>query len=135
MVANLRVLVIVILFGIFNNLNASHVRWYFDFEKAHQEALKQNKHLMVLLLQKDCPTCKEILTTTFINQPYIDTINTKFISVVIIKDQTSSYPIEMLYTVTYPALFFLDNTELFCCETLEGNITPQRFKNHLKLCQ
>ncbi|MDD2358141.1 MAG: thioredoxin family protein [Thiovulaceae bacterium] len=135
MVAKWKILIIVILFGTFNPLNASHVRWYFDFEKAHQEALKQNKCLMVLLLQKDCPACKEVLATTFMNQPYINAINKKFISVVIIKDQTSSYPIEMLYTVTYPTLFFLDNSELFCCKTLEGNITPQRFKNHLKLCK
>jgi hypothetical protein len=62
------------------------------------------------------------------NQKYIDTINEKYISVLIIKDQKSSYPIEMLYTFTYPSLFFLDENELFIHEPLRGDITPEKLK-------
>ncbi len=115
-------------------LNASHVNWYGNFDKAHQKALRENKKLMVLLIKKDCETCKESVKTTFLNQPYIDEINGSFISVIVTKGQKESYPIEMLYTFTYPTLFFLDNRELFVCEPIRGEVTPERLKNHLKLC-
>lgn len=120
--------------GVFSSLNASHVKWYNDFEAAHREALKQNKHLMVLLIKKDCPTCQNSLITTFMNQPYIDKINDEYIPVLVTKDQEQSYPIEMLYTLVFPTLFFLDKYELFSCEPIRGEITPQILKNHLEIC-
>ena len=116
-------------------LNASHVRWYSNFDKAHQLAIKESKKLMVLLIEKDCKPCKESIKTAFSNQPYIDEINDSFISVIVTKNQKESYPIEMLYTFTYPTLFFLDNRELFVCKPIRGEVTPERLKNHLKSCK
>jgi len=116
-------------------LNASHVSWYGSFDKAHKKALKDNKKLMILLIKKDCKVCKEVIKTTFINQSYINNINKDFISVIVTKNQKESYPIEMLYTFTYPTLFFLDNKELFVCKPIRGEITPEKLKNHLKLCK
>jgi len=116
-------------------LNANHVRWYGNFNKAHQVAKKENKKLMVLLIEKDCQSCQESINTTFINQPYIKEINENFVSAIVTKNQKESYPIEMLYTFTYPSLFFLDNSELFICEPIRGEVTPERLRNHLKLCK
>ena len=116
-------------------LSATHVRWYGNFDKAHQVAIKEDKKLMVLLIEKDCSPCQESIKTAFINQPYIDEINDSFISVIVTKNQKESYPIEMLYTFTYPTLFFLDNRELFVCKPIRGEVTPERLKNHLKLCK
>jgi len=116
-------------------LKASHVSWYGNFDKARQAALKENKNLMVLLIKKDCQTCRESVKTTFLNQPYIDEINDNFISVIVTKKQKESYPIEMLYTFTYPTLFFLDNRELFVCKPIRGEVTPERLKKHLRLCK
>ena len=116
-------------------LNASHVRWHGNFDKAHQVAKKENKKLMVLLIEKDCTPCQESIKTTFINQPYIKEINDNFISIIVTKNQKESYPIEMLYTFTYPTLFFLDNRELFVCEPIRGEVTPEKLKNYLKLCK
>ena len=118
-----------------STLNASHVSWYGNFDKAHQAAVKANKKLMVLLIEKDCKPCKESIKTTFINQPYIKEIDDNFISVIVRRNQKESYPIEMLYTFTYPTLFFLDNRELFVCKPIRGEVTPESLKNHLKLCK
>ena len=128
----MRFIILITLLGL--ALNANHVRWYGNYDKAHKAALKENKKLMVLLINKDCKPCQESIKTTFINQPYIDEINEKYISVIVTKNQKESYPIEMLYTFTYPTLFFLDNRELFVCKPIRGKVTPERLKNHLKLC-
>ena len=90
---------------------------------------------MVLLIKKDCPKCKQTLKTAFLNQTYIENINKNYISVIVTKNQKASYPIEMLYTFTYPSLFFLDNKELFICEPIRGGITPDKLNIHLKSCK
>lgn len=120
---------------LFSILQASHVSWQGDFDKAHQQALKENKKLMVLLIEKECKECIETIKTTFINQSYIDIINREYISVLITKNQKSSYPIEMLYTSTYPTLFFLDNRELFVCKPIRGGVTPDKLKSYLEQCK
>ena len=117
-----------------NSLNASHVKWFGDYESAYKQAIKEKKTLMVLLLDHKDSTCQEIIKTTFSHQSYIDKINKDYISVIVMKGQKESYPIEMLYTRTYPTLFFLDNKELFICEPLTGKITPDKLKNYLKGC-
>ncbi|MCF6309690.1 MAG: thioredoxin family protein [Sulfurimonas sp.] len=116
-------------------LSANHVRWFSNFEDAHKEALQQNKHLMVLLIKEDSLECENTITTSFMNQTYIDGINEEFIPVLITKDQKQSYPIEMLYTFTYPTLFFLNKQELFSCKPIRGDIIPQRLKNYLTQCK
>lgn len=131
----IKILFTILFIGILTNLNASHVRWLYDFDKAHQESLKQKKHLMVLLIKKDSPICKETIINVFMNQPYIDRINKEFIPVLVIKDQKKSYPIELLYTYTYPTLFFLNEYELFSCDPIRGNISSENISNHLKQCK
>jgi thioredoxin-related protein len=123
---------IVSLIFILTILNANHVSWYGSFDKAHKEAIKQDKVLMVLLVKKDCNVCSDSIKTTFVNQAYVDKINKKFISVIVTREQKESYPIEMLYTFTYPTLFFLDNRELFVKDPIRGEITPDKLKIYLE---
>ena len=114
------------------NLNASHINWQSNFDKAHQRALKEHKNLLVLLIEKNSLESQEVLRTTFMNQAYISRLNREFIAILVTKGQKKSYPIEMLYTFTYPSLFFLDSHELFVHEPIRGNINPKRVKSALK---
>ena len=116
-------------------LNATHVNWNSNFDAAHQQAIKEGKKLMILLIKKDCDLCIKAIKETFMNHSYISKINDNFISVLITKDQKMSYPIEMLYTYVYPSLFFLDNNELFICKPIRGEISPDKLKNYLKKCK
>lgn len=125
------ILIFLVLF--LSSLNAEHIRWHSNYDEAHQEALKEGKLLMVLLIKDDCPLCQEIIKTTFLNQPYIESINKKFVSVIVTKGQRQSYPIEMLYTMTYPAVFFLNSEELFVGENIFGYIDSRAFQKHLNL--
>jgi len=129
---NLLSIRVVLFLGIFVlSLHAEYVRWFLDYEKAHQEALKQNKSLMVLLLIKSDDTLVEKL---FINQNYVPSINENYITVVVKKDQEGSYPIELLYTLEYPTLFLLDKHELYSCEALRGEVNPERLNAYLNRC-
>ncbi|RLA72909.1 MAG: thioredoxin family protein [Epsilonproteobacteria bacterium] len=114
-------------------VQAEHIRWYSNYDRAHQTALKEQKLLMVLLIEEECPQCYKMLSTTFMNQTYIKEINETFVSVVVTKGQKESYPIEMLYTMRYPSLFFLNNQELFIGENIYGYADPDAFERHLKL--
>ena len=114
------------------SLNADYVRWFSSYEKAHKEALLRDKVLMVLLLQtRDNKLLKDI----FMEQSYIKTLKKDFVSVLVIKDQKNSYPIELLYTVQYPAIFFLDENELMICDILSGIITEKTFQKYLNKCK
>ena len=112
-------------------LQADHVQWQGDFEKARAQAVQEKKGLMIFLIADNDKTAKKMLTHSFQNQTYISCINKNYISILIQKDQSSSYPIELLYTLEYPSLFFLDNQELFTKETLSGYVSAQTLEKHL----
>ena len=113
-------------------LHADHVRWQGNFEKAREEAVKEKKELMVFLITPDCPDCIKMLRTTFMDQKYIAYINQNYIAVLVKKDQKQSYPIELLYTLEYPALFFLDTQEIYTKEALSGYIKPETLEKYLQ---
>ena len=122
---------ILILFCV--SLKAEYISWQSNYDEAHQEALKENKMLMVLLIEDECADCHKILRTTFKDKEYIKRINELFVTVLVTKGQKGSYPIEMLYTMTYPSVFFLNSKELFVCENIFGYINPEAFQMHLDL--
>ena len=118
------------------HLNAKSVHWQSNYDQAYRQAVKESKNLMVLLIdQKDKEINKKILIDTFMNQKYIDKIDKQYIAVLITKDQKISYPIESLFTVEYPALFFINKNELFLCNALLGDISSDRLKAHLLECK
>ncbi len=120
---------LIFMFLLFTTLNANHINWYGDYDKAHQKALKEDKFLMILLIQKDSKESKRVLKDIFINQVYIDKINKEYISVIVTYNQKQSYPIEMLYTDIFPSLFFLDKYELFIYEPFRGDIKKEMMES------
>ena len=116
------------------SLQASYIKWYFEYEQARLVALKEKKDLLVLLVEPNINTTKAILQDIFINQTYIKNIEQKYIAVLIRKNQKSSYPIELLYTLEYPTLFLLDNHELFLCKSLSGEFGVVEVEEYLNSC-
>jgi len=101
--------------------SANHVHWLGNYDKALQQAKKENKPLLVFVVKKDSVLSHNIIKNQFMNQPYVDTINEKFISVMVTYNGRASYPIEMYYTRVFPALFFVDTqTETFMREPMYG---------------
>jgi len=92
-------------------LNANHVSWLGNYDKALQKAKKENKPLMVLLVKKESPHCNEIILKGFMNHDYIENINKKLISIIVTYEGESSYPIELFYSSTFPTLFFVNSKD------------------------
>lgn len=113
--------VLFILFFFTLSVSADHTHWLGNYDKALQKAQKEQKHLMVLLVKKECPSCGAVIQHYFMGQEYVKYLNQKFISVIVTYEGRESYPIEMFYSRSFPTLFFVDyQTEGFLSEPLYG---------------
>ena len=115
-------------------IDADHIHWLGNYDKALQKAQKEYKPLMVLLVKKECPSCNDMIKDSFMGQGYIKHLNQKFISVIVTYEGRESYPIEMFYSASFPTLFFVSSqTEGFLSEPLYGkSIDKNKIENILK---
>ena len=109
------------------SLLANYIHWLGDYNTALELAKKEHKPLLILVVKKDDNSSSKIIANSFMNQPYIDDVNKKRVSVIVTYEGKSSYPIEMYYTTVFPTLFLVDTkTETFIKEPLYGEqITPK----------
>ncbi len=115
-------------------IDADHIHWLGNYDKALQEAQKEHKPLMVLLVKKECPSCNDVIKDSFMGQEYVKYLNEKFVSVIVTYEGRESYPIEMFYSTSFPTLFFVSSeTETFLVKPLYGKfIEVKSIKNILK---
>ncbi len=114
--------------------HANYITWQSDYETARKQAQNNHKNILVFLIEEDSKRSNKIIQESFLNQNYIETIDENFVAVIVRARSKKSYPIELLYTTTYPALFFLSAEELFLCDALEGVITPSKVRQKLLEC-
>ena len=114
-------------------LSAEHVRWLGEYDKALALAHKEHKPLLVLLVKEQCPECNDLIRNIFMDQPYVQSINENFVSVIVTYEGRSSYPIELYYSRRFPTLFFVDSEkELFLSEPMVGEIKSETIENLVK---
>ena len=116
------------------SMNADHIHWLGDYDKALQKAQKEHKPLMVLLVKKECPSCNDVIKDSFMEQEYVALLNQKFVSVIVTYEGRKSYPIELFYSTSFPTLFFVNSqTETFLSSPLYGeSIEVNTIENILK---
>ena len=114
-------------------VSANFVNWLGNYDVAHQKALKEHKPLLVLVVKKNNPLSSTIIKNSFMDQSYVDAINSKMVPVIVTYEAALSYPIEMYYTTVFPTLFFVDSgNELFLREPLYGmEIEIENIKRNL----
>jgi len=113
-------------------LSAEYIAWIGSYERAHQHALQEDKSLLILLLPHHCNhQCYVDATQPFLDQKNITLINKSYVGVIIKQDQEDSFPIELLYTLEYPSLFFLDKYELSEKEAIRGVFDAKRLYKSL----
>jgi len=107
--------------------SANHVHWLGNYDKALQQAKKENKPLLVFVVKKDSSLSHKIVKNQFMNQLHVDRINEQFVSVMVTYNGRTSYPIEMYYTTVFPTLFFVNiQTETFMRDPLYGEQISQK---------
>lgn len=82
---------------------------------------------MVLLVRKNNKRDLKILNQLIKDKKLSSLIEQKAVFTIIQEGTKQSYPIEMLYTTTYPALFLLDKNELFI-EAFRGDIVAKKLE-------
>ena len=124
----MRAILLLVLFLSFGNAN--HISWLGDYDKALKQAQKEKKPMMVLLVKKDCNLCNEVLIKNFMNRDYINTLNEKYVAVMVTYEGKTSYPIELFYSTIFPTLFFVNsNNEHFLEPPLYGEEINFKFKH------
>jgi len=107
-------------------VSANFVNWLGNYDIAHQKALKEHKPLLVLVVKKNNPLSSQVIKNAFMDQDYVDEVNSKMVPVIVTYEGALSYPIEMYYTTIFPTLFFVDSErELFLHEPLYGEEITQ----------
>ena len=102
-------------------VSANFLNWLGNYDIAHQKALKEHKSLLVLVVKKKDSLSSQIIKNTFMDQNYVDEVNSKMVPVIVTYEGALSYPIEMYYTTVFPTLFFVDSgNETFLREPLYG---------------
>jgi thioredoxin-related protein len=118
----------------FSIVNASHIKWNWDYEKALIKAKKENKSMMIVVRKDNCIECQKMFEITFKNQAYLEQINKEFICVIVTYENKNSYPIEMFYTLIFPAVFFINSKdESFSKLPLFGFVSPEELLIYIKL--
>ena len=84
---------------------ASELNRASDIDEAFKMAKKENKHVMVLMIQDNCQYCKKMKRTTFKESEVIERINNKYIFVQVHR-RNDVYP-ENLKVSAVPTTFFL----------------------------
>ncbi len=111
--------ILFLLFFFTLSINADHIHWMGNYDKALQKAHKEHKPLMVLLVKKESPFCNDVIRDVFMEQKYVKYLNQNFISVIVTYEGRESYPIEMYYSTNFPTLFFVSSqTETFLTKPL-----------------
>lgn len=112
-------------------LNAQYIKWYYNYDAGHQEAIKQNKNIM-LFLKDDGPESVKMFKETFVNKKLIEFINKNYVSIQL-PYGTDEFPLELYYTLEAPSLFFATKYEILFGEKFTGNINPTKLLNLLKI--
>lgn len=130
----LRSLFVIFLFG--SCISALHISWKGDYEKALHLAKQSKKDLMVFVREKDSKDSQLMLEKTLLNQSYIKEINKNFVSVIVTYGAKNDYPIELFYTLEFPAIFFVSSKdEMFLIEPIFGYVDAEIFKEKIKPLQ
>jgi len=117
-------------------VSANFVNWLGNYDVAHQKALTEHKPLLVLVVKKNDSLSSRIIKNSFMEQDYVDDINSKMVPVIVTYDGALSYPIEMYYTTIFPTLFFVDSgKETFLRESLYGeSINSKVLEKYVRDC-
>lgn len=105
-------------------LLSDYIKWQNSYEETLLRAKAQNKEILLLILKDNSENSKKILVDIFAKEEIIKVVNEKYIPVTVFFENKNSYPAELFYTQSFPALFFISNKdESFLHEPIFDNFS------------
>ncbi len=106
------------------------IRWYGSFDGALSTSLKSQKPIFVVLVERGCDECRELFTEVLMQKHIVEIVNTKTVPVIVTKEN-EDYPIELLYTLDFPAIFLLSPQEVLLKPPLTGKVDAALLEKEL----
>lgn len=104
-----------------STLNADYIKWFYNYDIGHKEALKLEKPILLFLKDDGSDESVKMFQMTFSNKKVIELINQKFVSIQLPKG-SDQFPLELYYTLEFPALFFATRYEILFGDIVTGYI-------------
>ncbi|WP_457593949.1 thioredoxin family protein [Hydrogenimonas sp.] len=111
-------------------VHAQTIRWHGSFESALKAAQKLQKPIFVVLVERECPDCRTLFATTFRDENVVRLVSAKTVPVILTREN-EDYPIELLYTLAYPALFLLSPHEVLLKGPICGIVDAKSLEKEL----
>ncbi len=105
----MKIFFILLLCGQF--LFAEHIRWQSDYEASLQKAKGQNKDIFLLILKKEDKKSLALFRDIFANKSITKLVNQNFIPVIVFFENKESYPVELFYAQSFPAIFLVSKDD------------------------
>jgi hypothetical protein len=121
-----KIILLLILF--LSHLFSNTISWHANYDQALTKAHQEKKNILLFIASSQTSKSNEILKTYFLNQAYIEYLNETFINVLVTVEHKTSYPIELFYTTTFPAVFFVSfKDESVLISPIHTFESPQKF--------
>ena len=108
------------------------VHWVGGYQRALHLSKRMGKPMLVLLVSKDCDSCRRLLRTAFRDPVLVRWIDRHLVPV-IVTQEFGDYPIELFYAPTTPALFLISPDERFLADPIVGAMDLPRIKRSLSV--
>lgn len=118
---------------VLSTANAEYIKWYYNYDKGHQEAVKQHKSIMLFLKDDNAESVK-MFEETFSNRDIIKIVNKNYISIQL-PYGTDQFPLELYYTLEPASLFFATEYEILFGEKFTGHVNSAKLLKVLKQYQ
>ncbi|MFY9073513.1 thioredoxin [Malaciobacter mytili] len=119
-----------LIFLFFSFLFSEELIWIDSFSKAKELALKENKKILVMFTQENCPTCEYMKDVTFQDEYVLNYMQTNFILVQ--KDIKQKDELVNLKVYGTPTTYIFSKEAKQIGRQIIGGATPSAFLKVLK---
>ena len=84
----------------------AEILWQPSYQAAQEEAKRENKPMLVILVSHTCRWCRRLENRTLQNPEIIDFVNANFVPVIVYRED-GGYPQNVIHSGYVPTTFFL----------------------------
>ena len=120
----------VVLFGLITGMLMAEILWQPSYRQAKEEAVKEGKPMMVILVSHTCRWCRRLESRTLNNPKVVEYVNEHFVPVIVYRGE-GNFP-DFIRSAYVPTTFFLSPDEKFLTKPWRGYQEPNEFLYDLK---